>query len=151
MPADARSLFLLFTYSSRRRLFINQTFFEQLAKGSSARCSFPAVVWKGTNTEQQRRKRISFLAPRSKNPIPVINAALRSPLLIRRLKDEFDLLGSIGRTSSKVEACAPVIGSLPETQSSGSFSVFELGRGVDFRIGFGHIFIDHHASGPSVF
>ena len=25
----ARSLFLLFTYGSRRRLFINQTFFEQ--------------------------------------------------------------------------------------------------------------------------
>jgi hypothetical protein len=55
----ARSLFLLFTYSSRRRLFINRSFFEQLAKGSSARCSFPAVVWKGTNAEQQRRKRIA--------------------------------------------------------------------------------------------
>src|SRR5580700_1394295 len=35
---------------------------------------------------------MSFLAPRSKNPIPVINAALRSSLLIYRLKDEFDLL-----------------------------------------------------------
>jgi hypothetical protein len=42
--------------------------------------------------EQQRRKRISFLAPRSKNPIPVINAALRSSLVIHGLKDEFDLL-----------------------------------------------------------
>src|SRR6185312_6641954 len=29
----ARSLFLLFTYGSRRRLFINQSFFEQLSWG----------------------------------------------------------------------------------------------------------------------
>jgi hypothetical protein len=33
----AGSVFLLFTYSSRRRLFINRSFFEQLAKRPSAR------------------------------------------------------------------------------------------------------------------
>ena len=63
--ADVRSLSLLFTYSSRRRLFIDQLFFEQTSKEDQRplpRCAFAAVVEEGIDAEQKRRKRISLLA-----------------------------------------------------------------------------------------
>jgi hypothetical protein len=41
--SDAGSLFLLFTYSSRRRLFIDQTFFEQNSWPATAESVCPLL------------------------------------------------------------------------------------------------------------
>ena len=65
----ARSLFQLFTYSSRRRLFINQTFYEQLSPLSSLvgypKRVFPKhgwgpILYRPCRTTWQNRKLARF-------------------------------------------------------------------------------------------